>query len=301
MQFSKYIFNKLKSLRHIFMREGWRSCTSMDGKKWVRVKLPRGEWQSSFCADPFLFRYDGGNWLFFETMTPDGKGIIGCSKESQGKWVWQGVALEEPWHLSYPQVFEEAGKIYMIPESCKCGAVCLYEAEEFPLKWKIVKRLIEKPFADSTLLKHDNHFYLACYSTESGNAAELWHSPNLLGPWERHPMCFNINQSRRLRRCGGAFSISGGRIFRVAQDCNGFYGKRLFGVEVKEISPLVYYEGEFSLLADQTMHPRGFKHTYNELEYGGHKLKVIDRHCDVLRPIGEILGRLYSTICRKLK
>lgn len=296
-----FIRHKLVSFRHIFMREGWRSYTSKDGKKWVRVKLPRGEWQSSFCADPFLFRYDGGNWLFFETMTPDSKGIIGCSKYEGNRWRWQGIALEEPWHLSYPQVFEEDGSIYMIPESCKKGAgdVCLYEAYDFPLKWRKVATLINEPFADSTLLRHDGHYYLFCYRREG---AELWCSDALKGPWVRHPMCANINQSKRLRRCGGGFISCEGKLFRVAQDCNGFYGKRLFKVPVLEISPISYHEGDASLLIDRTDVPVAFKHTYNEIGVDDDALlQVIDTHHDVLRPMVDIVKNIISVAVKKAK
>ena len=116
------------TLAYLSKREGWRSYTKLEGASWQQIRLPRGNWQRTFCADPFLFRWQDENYVFFETMTPAGKGIIGCSQEIRGKWIWQGVALEEPWHLSYPQVFEDGGKVYMIPESCKRGTgdVCLY-------------------------------------------------------------------------------------------------------------------------------------------------------------------------------
>ena len=292
----------IETLKFIMRREGWRCYVGRNGNGWRPVKIPRGGWQHTFCADPFLFQHNGINWLLVETKTLDGKGIIGCLKDVGGKWIWQGVALEEPCHLSYPQVFEENGNIYMIPESCKRepGDVCIYEAEEFPLRWKRIGRLIDRPFADCTILKLNGHWYMACYERPPSEHAELWHANSLLGPWKRHPMWDKITQTRQLMRCGGRFIEQDGRLYRVAQDCDGFYGIRLWQVPIEEISPSSYREGQARILIDVQDSPRGMKHTYNEICARGNRLCVVDVHNDVLRPWGEILRRLGVAIAGKL-
>lgn len=292
----------ISTMKHILRYEGWRSYTRLNGGKWQRVKLPKGNWQHTFCADPFLFRYNGENFLFFETKTPEGKGILGCSKEVKGRWVWQGIALEEVCHLSYPQVFEEDGKIYMIPETCKRnpGDVCLYEAVEFPLKWKKVAQLIDRPFADATILKHHNHWYMACYNRPPEEHAELWHAESLLGPWSRHPMWDKITQSKALMRCGGFYMQENGKLFRVAQDCDGFYGIRLWKVPVEELSSTSYREGEATLLIGENDEPKAMKHTYNRITWEEHSLEVIDVHHDVFRPCGQMMKRFARAIGGKL-
>lgn len=275
---------------------GWSSHVSKDGGQLMRVGWMR------FCADPFLFHWQGTNWLFYESLDKKGKGYIGCYKEEADKWIQQGRVLEEPWHLSYPQVFEKDGKVYMIPESCDFGKgdVSLYEAVEFPKGWKKVAKLIDRPFADSTILKHGEHWYMACYTIPPKETAELWHAPSLFGPWERHPMWNAINQSNRLRRCGGSFIERGGRLFRVAQDCNGIYGKRLFLVPVLELSPTAYREGDAVLLHDKIMPPYGYCHTYNEIEVAGKKLSVVDVHKDTIEWPHKIVGDIVKAAWRKL-
>lgn len=273
----------------------------MNGGKWQRVKLPRGAWQKTFCADPFLFRHNGENYLFFETMTEGGKGILGCSKQAKDKWVWQGIALEESCHLSYPQVFEEEGRIYMIPESCDHGKgdVRLYEAEEFPLKWKKVETIIPEPFADSTILKYEDHWYLACYAGEPKRRAELWHAPSLRGPWSRHPQSSNITQTFALMRCGGFFLREEGKLYRVAQDCDGYYGIRLWKVPVEELSPTRYREGEASLLIGENDEPKAMKHTYNRIAWSDTTLEVIDTHHDVMHPFNVLVHNFKKAILKK--
>lgn len=263
-------------------REWYRVFVRLNGGDARSVEMGRGAWNADYCADPFLFRHGGTNWLFYETLDKSGKGVLGCFREENGKWVQQGIVLSEPWHLSYPQVFEDGGRVYMIPESCDSkrghreGHVALYEAVDFPLKWRKVATLINEPLADSTLCRKDGRYYLSCFRVSPEAGAELWHAPSLTGPWTRHPQSGNMNQSKRLRRNGGAFQTIGGALYRIAQDCNGDYGKRLFKVPVLKLSAADYAEGEASLLLDGKWPTGGLRHTYNSLETPAGKLEVID-------------------------
>lgn len=234
---------------------------------------------NAYVADPFVFVQGVRTFLFYETLK-DKKGVLGCFRWENGSWRDLGIVLEEPWHLSYPQVFEEDGRVYMIPESCDFrgrgarGAVRLYEAEEFPSKWKLASVLIREPFSDSTLLRKDGNCYLFCDREFPDEAAELWWSPSVFGPWTRHPQSGNCNQSRRLRRCGGSVLVppSGSRspACRIAQDCNGAYGRRLFKVPILKLSPEEYQEGRA-----EPFHGN-FRHTYNRQETPDGMLEVLD-------------------------
>lgn len=295
-------------IRALSIHENWRSYTRMGDEKLIRAKFPRGEkWHADFCADPFLFHHEGNNYLFYETTDKSGKGMIGVFKLVGGRWKNLGKALEEEFHLSYPQVFKmEDGKIYMIPESSDKGkgAVYLYEAEEFPLKWRRKATLIDRPFADATLLKEGGHWYMACYTIPPHETAELWEAPTMEGPWRRHPMWNKINQSARLRRCGGRFIRRNGKLFRMAQDCNGSYGKRLFVVEVKAISPEVYEEGEAKVFYDRRKPPHKQVHTYNEMETEGGTMSVIDAHGFVRMPwdlMASFAGYAWERVRRLIK
>ena len=285
--FLRYVRNGIVS--HCY-EQGWRSYVQIDGSRPVWVDPGNHDWHRAFVADPFLFNYDGVNWLFYETVDKGWKGKIGCFKNFRGKWIQLGVVLEQPWHMSYPQVFEENGHIYMIPEQSASGRVSLYEALDFPFHWVEKAKLIDRPFADATLLRKDGHYYLACYVIPPTEKAELWYAPSLFGPWERHPSFTKINQSARLRRCGGAFLETGGQLFRVAQDCNGGYGKRLFKVPVLTITPTNYEEGPAEIFLDRKTAPHAYKHTYNEILVGGMKLSVFDIQHKVRKSVRDIFG-----------
>ena len=300
------IFAKICILIHIYLKQdGWRSYTRYDCSELQLVGFDKKDfWHDKFCADPFLFRHSGYNWLFYETVTKGvRKGVIGCFKEVDGKWIQQGKVLEQPWHMSYPQIFEEDGHIYMIPEESDLGrgSVNLYEATDFPRGWVKRATLINKPFTDSTCLKHKGYWYMACCPISENEKAELWQAPSLFGPWERHPMWDAINQSKRLRRCGGKFIERDGQLFRVAQDCNGFYGKRLFLVPIHKISPTIYREGNAKLLFDKTMPPYHYAHTYNEIMVDGRKLSVVDVHWDEMKSLTKITYDIINLLMSKFR
>ena len=264
-------------------RERYRIFVRVNGGVAKPVDAGHGAYNRDYCADPFLFRHGGANWLFFETLDKTGKGVLGCLRQDGDGWTPQGLVLEEPWHLSYPQVFEEDGRVYMIPESCDAkgdfrrGHVALYEAVEFPGKWRKVATLIDRPFADATLFKKDGRYYLSCYKVTKEEDAEIWQSPSLAGPWTKHPQSGNTNQSKRLRRNGGAFQAVDGQLYRIAQDGNGGYGKRLFMVPVLELSPDRYREGDARPFPLDSSWPRnGMWHTYNKLSTPEGLVEVID-------------------------
>ena len=48
------------------------------------------------------------------------------------KFDYLGVVLKQPFHLSYPMVFESGSSIFMIPESGASNEVALYRFDDFP-------------------------------------------------------------------------------------------------------------------------------------------------------------------------
>jgi hypothetical protein len=84
--------------------------------------------QARFVADPFLI-FAGGVWhMLFEDMNLRAShGVISLATSPDAQtWAYQQVVLQEPFHLSYPYVFEQGGEYYRVPESGRIGAVRLY-------------------------------------------------------------------------------------------------------------------------------------------------------------------------------
>src|SRR5262249_55013165 len=93
-----------------------------------------------FVADPFMLQAQGMWYMFFEVMNVQtGKGEIGLATSVNAlRWRYQQIVLREPFHLSYPYVFQLENDYYMIPESYQANSIRLYKAVEFPTQWAAV-------------------------------------------------------------------------------------------------------------------------------------------------------------------
>lgn len=230
-------------------------------------------------ADPFLFEHDGWLYLFYEEERLKAKAPI-CAKRTKDlkKWEHLGVVLQEKHHLSYPNVFEHEGEIYMLPETRECDAVILYKAVEFPLRWEKHKTLVEgDKFADSCVLFHEGKWYLfttAWYGEKNG--LRIFVSDNLKGEYAEHPMS-PITDDIALSRCGGAVFHYDGKLYRPAQDCANYYGENLRVYEIAELSPTSYKESLVKSMIDkqQAWNPKGGHHL-NTLVFNGKRIVVMD-------------------------
>lgn len=69
---------------------------------------------------------------------------------------------KESFHLSFPYVFEDNGKVYMLPEARYSGTIRLYEACNDNLsKWKLAEVIIDekRQWIDSSIIKKRAKFY----------------------------------------------------------------------------------------------------------------------------------------------
>lgn len=94
---------------------------------------------AGFVADPFMLNVNGTWHMFFEILSLlDHKGKIGWATSSDGlHWDYQRLVIDEPFHLSYPYVFEWQGEYYMVPESWEANGIRLYRADRFPDRWTL--------------------------------------------------------------------------------------------------------------------------------------------------------------------
>ena len=230
-------------------------------------------------ADPFLFVYDGWLYLFYEEERLEAKAPI-CAKRTKDLRHWEnlGVVLREPHHLSYPNVFEHNGGIYMLPETRECDAVILYKAVDFPFRWEKCKVLIEgDKFADSCVIRQDNKWYLfttAWYGEKNG--LRIFVSDDLMGDYKEHLMS-PITDDIALSRCGGAVFANEGKLCRPAQKCDNYYGEDLRVFEITKLSPTEYEEHLVKSMIDkqQVWNPRGGHH-FNTTVFQDKRVVVMD-------------------------
>ena len=99
-----------------------------------------------FMADPFIVREGDDFYIFYEEMPSKlnstwGDIAVLHSRDLQ-QWERIGVVLDEPFHLSFPNVFKYNGEWYMLPETGAIQEVRIYKAVDFPLKWSHAHTLL---------------------------------------------------------------------------------------------------------------------------------------------------------------
>jgi hypothetical protein len=202
---------------------------------------------ATFVADPFMVRH-AGNWhMFFEVMNRQtGKGEIGLATSVDGfAWSYQRIVLAEPFHLSYPYVFEFNNEHYMVPETLGAGAVCLYQADSFPTSWRIVGRLFDGSYSDPSLFQyHERWWAFVCATPYQHDTLRLYSAAELLGPWQEHMLSPIVQGNRHNARPGGRVLVMAERVVRFAQDCVPSYGSQLRAFEISQLTPDSYLESE---------------------------------------------------------
>jgi hypothetical protein len=201
--------------------------------------------KAEFVADPFMIRV-GELWhLFFEVLPEKSdRGQIGLAiSRDTVSWEYQRIVLREPFHLSYPHVFAWNGDYYMIPETLDAQEVRLYRSGNFPFDWKFKHTLLSGQYADPTIFRHDDRWWLfACDTPHEHRSLRLFSASDFAEPWEEHPSSPIIADKRSQSRPAGRVLSHAGRTVRFAQDCEDQYGNRVWAFEITQLTQDAYRE-----------------------------------------------------------
>ena len=203
--------------------------------------------RAGFVADPFLVRDGATLWMFLELYNlARRKGELAAASSTDGAhWQYRQVVLREPFHLSYPQVFSWEGRWYLLPETHETQTVRLYEAVEFPLRWRLVHTLLTGGrFSDATLLRHDDRWWMFVDASPEGkhDTLALYWADDLRGAWTLHPQSPLVAGDNRTARPAGRILTHDGKLYRLAQDCRPAYGMRVLGFEITTLTTTAYAE-----------------------------------------------------------
>lgn len=197
----------------------------------------------TFLADPFGLRKDGVLHLFAEAYDYRTRhGVIDCLRlDANLDMTQRATVLAEPWHLSYPYVFEAEGEVWMAPEAHRSGAFTLYRAARFPDVWEPVARFaLDTPAIDPTIFRRDGLWWMA-YSPDGSQAEKqgrlhLAYAERLRGPWTPH-IGNPVRMDRGSSRPGGTPFEADGALFLPVQDCRRTYGAAIRLLRIDRLSP----------------------------------------------------------------
>ena len=247
------VFLRLMTDERWVLKIGTKKAFDQEGPQGMQFLMPPGKW---FWADPFLATQDDRTFLFVEECPSlDGKGHLSCIEIEGGDSTPRAtVILDKPYHLSYPNVFRYRDNWYMIPESSANRTIDLYEAEEFPYRWKFRKTLRSEISAfDSTLLFTQDKVWLFCNVNrhEAGTPEDdlfIFHTSELLeGEWTPH-RANPVKSDPYTSRPAGAFLMENGQIIRPSQVGVPRYGHAIALNRVIELNEQVYREETIRLV-----------------------------------------------------
>ncbi len=200
-----------------------------------------------YYADPFCLDKDGLTHVFVEEFPyATERGLISTfTIDEKGYSTTPRPVLETDVHLSYPQVFEHAGDIFMLPEASASGGLDLYRADVFPHAWVHDTRLIDEPLHDATLHFDGARWWLFAATqflrSSSWCALKVFTALTLRGPW--HPISEPpIKVDARSARPAGALVSTGDTLWRPAQNCTTGYGHGLTWCRIETLTPDRYVE-----------------------------------------------------------
>lgn len=197
----------------------------------------------TFDADPFGIWHDGHLHIFVEYYDYRTRhGVIDrLELDESFRLLKRDRALTEPWHLSYPQVFEAEGAWWMLPEAYRSGALTLYRSDCPAGDWQPLCRLdIGQPAIDATILRHANRWWLFFSSAKDrlhrmGSLHAAW-ADALEGPWTMVGNGPARLDPKGARPGGRPFILDGGVVLPT-QDCSSTYGGAIRLLHLDRLDP----------------------------------------------------------------
>ncbi len=267
-----YIASKL--FRLVFFRQWvllfhYRPSAPMSQSMWrYRTILPP---RDRIWADPFVVERDGKYHVFMEELIfSEGRGRIATfSIDKEGRYTFPQPALDKPYHLSYPFLFEHDNELYMIPESAENRTVDAYRCVSFPDQWEHAATLMNDVFAvDATLAEHEGRWYMfvTMRNNDHTNCLDelfIFHADHPLSTeWTAHALNPVSTDVRNARPAGALFRHNG-NLYRPAQNGSRRYGYGMKINVVDELSPENYREREVSQITPDWDWTINATHTLN--------------------------------------
>lgn len=203
-----------------------RTRTFIQDIKWLPIVSP-----DHFYGDPFLLK-TGKNDLsiLFEDFSFDGNygNISVMNLDSDMREQSRKVLLDTGSHLSYPFIFRDDDKIYVLPESSKKGELSCYEYDPGRQVLFGKRQILGLPLLDSTILKADGKYWLfgTIHERPTGYRLNIYFSDKLTGPYTPHP-ANPVKIGYDGTRQAGNFINVDGNIYRPTQNCRNAYGESM--------------------------------------------------------------------------
>ena len=234
-----------------FIKAPWRYAILRKG---IQIKNP----PNRFFADPFVITRDEKTICYVEDYCYKKKRACITAIEiiDNKNYLILDPVIQEPFHLSFPFLFEYQQELYMVPETSKSNSVRLYKCVEFPLKWEYQKDILRNvSVVDSMIFEYDGKWWLLCNmaiggASDHSSTLMAFYSENPLSDdWIAHelnPLIFDSNIARN----GGILDVNSRFPIRSRQK-QGFnlYGTGLTLAKINNLTPSSFSEEEIGQIS----------------------------------------------------
>lgn len=246
-------------------------------------------------ADPFIICECNRTYVFCECyLNEKNKGVIAVGEYKNGRINGMKTIIEQDYHMSYPCIFKYESSYYMIPETSDNKTIELYQANQFPNDWRLIKTLKKDiKCVDLTVFSKDDELLVIGYILErKKNKVCVFHLDM------EHQVLTTIDTIEAVNTGRGAGNICylDGKIIRPTQICKKKYGESIAFKEIVSTRKGAYHEKVLSKLQGRDILVKGEKkidrlHTFNRRG----NVEIIDYShdtFDLVRPVRVLLSRL---------
>ena len=245
--FVRYLYLKFNFLFTIlFTIDPWsvgyidNECKNNANSSYKKIPNPK----NGFLADPFLLEKDAETYCFLEEYEyKRKKGKIAVYKYYKNKFNKLGDAIDEKFHLSFPNIFWFENDLYMCPETSMEKKIIIYKCIDFPLKWKQECIALENSKYSDNLIFCWNGLWWLLTSVDPIKGESInqkiefniyFNKSPIKGKWTKHKQNPIFVDSLLSRNAGMIFKEN--KVYRISQ-------KHLFntygsGVQINEIIKL---------------------------------------------------------------
>lgn len=235
LYFKKWIIG----IQHIDIKEIIRNESFKPDFQWFHPKS-----FNKFYADPFFLKQRSKIEILLEEFSfkPNSGKISLMTLDSAFRQIKYKVLLDTENHLSYPFIYTENNITYVFPESGNIGKLSCYKYNPENESLIFIKDILEVPLFDSTILKHNEKYWIFGILSQSGfYKLHVYFSDNLLGPYKPHPGN-PVKSGLNGTRSAGSFIEVDGSIYRPTQNCENRYGESITIQKVTELNETIVSE-----------------------------------------------------------
>ena len=202
------------------------------------------------------------------------------------------VLIETPFHLSFPNILRQNGKIYIYPENAHEGKQHIYEYDPISGKIRFVRTICDDCIWDATITSFFPPEILMFTANKDDFNLDIY-------KWDKRINKFipynTIKSKEKRSRMGGAFFTYNGQIYAPFQNNERTYGG---SIDVKAVE---CNEGQFSFTTVKSLfspHPKYDEGLHTLNEYNG--IVIIDViGYDFF--IGKVISRIFPLAKRLFK